>query len=147
MLKALRVAVRTDLKPAVGDGAVWIWHRVEGRWAGAHQLPDFHHASQHVWAVGAILHPENETARRGGAGAVLRCEQNYFATHAGRMNYQSVAERGWPIGSGAVESACAQKQGCCKRAGQFWTEAGLRHLNALLEARDHGHWDELWLAA
>jgi len=58
-----------------------------------------------------------------------------------------VADRGWPIGSSAVESACAQKQGSCKTPGQFSTEAGLRHLNALLEARDKGHWDELWLAA
>ena len=166
---------RATASLAVSDGAVWIWHLVEGRWAGAHQLLDFYHASQHVWAVGAVLHPENETARRawvepqlhdlrhgkekralrrltalparrGEAGAVLRREQNYFATHAGRMNYQSVAARGWPIGSGAVESACAQKQGRLKRPGQFWTEDGLRHLNALLEARANGHWDELWLA-
>jgi hypothetical protein len=38
---------------------------------------------------------------------VVRKEQNYFAGQAGRMNYQAMAERGWPIGSGAVESAVA----------------------------------------
>jgi hypothetical protein len=60
------------------------------------------------------------------------------------MNYQEIARRGWPIGSGAVESACRQKQCRFKRPGQFWTAEGLRHLCALDEARRNGHWNELW---
>lgn len=89
-------------------------------------------------------------ALRGGcgeAGTVLRRDQNYFATQAGRMNYAVMAERGWPIGSGAVKSASWQWQGRRKRVGQFWTAPGLRHLGALEEARDNGHWDELWTSA
>ena len=82
--------------------------------------------------------------RRGEAGKVMLREQNYFASHAGRLNYQAIARRGWPIGSGAVESACRQKQGRFKRAGQFWTASGLRHLCALDEARRNHHWDQLW---
>jgi len=78
------------------------------------------------------------------AGETVAREQGYFATHAGRMNYAEVARRGWPIGSGAVESACRQKQGRFKRPGQFWTPTGLRHLMALDEARRNGHWLELW---
>jgi len=160
---------------AVGDGAPWIWNLVAGRWRGAHQLLDFYHASQHLHALGEALHPRDERARarwvnrlchhlrrgrqpnvlrrvarmrgrRGAAGETIRREQNYFATHAGRMNYQEVAARGWPIGSGAVESACAQKQKRFKRPGQFWTERGLRHLDALIQAREHDHWDQLWSA-
>ena len=83
----------------------------------------------------------------GGAGKIIRREQNYFAGHAGRMNYQRLAQRGWPIGSGAVESGCRTRQCRRKRPGQFWTRAGLRHLDALEEARDNGHWDQLWLTA
>ena len=60
------------------------------------------------------------------------------------MNYQEIARRGWPIGSGAVESACRAKQCRFKRPGQFWTPEGLRHLCALDEARRNGHWNELW---
>jgi len=83
--------------------------------------------------------------RRGGAvGKIIERERNYFATHAGRMHYQAAARRGWPIGSGAVESACRQKQCRFKRPGQFWTAKGLRHLCALDEARRNNHWDELW---
>ena len=51
---------------------------------------------------------------------------------------------GWQIGSGPVESACLQRQGRFKRSGQSWTPPGLRHLCALIEARQNGHWDHLW---
>ena len=83
---------------------------------------------------------------RGQPGQVVRKEQNYFAGQAGRMSYQAMADRGWPIGSGAVESACRQSQRRFKGPGQFWTQTGLRHLCALDEARINNHWDELWLA-
>lgn len=85
--------------------------------------------------------------RRGAAGKVMRQEQNYFAAQATRMHYKASADRGWPIGSGAVESACRQRQCRRKRPGQFWTQTGLRHLDALEEARDNGHWDQVWLSA
>ena len=84
-------------------------------------------------------------AGRGERGKIVRREQNYFASQAGRMAYATIAARGWPIGSGAVESACRQRQCRYKRPGQFWTQRGLRHLCALEEARANGHWDELWL--
>jgi len=161
---------------AVADGAPWIWGVVEDRWAGCHQLLDFYHAGQHLWVLGQALHAGQEVAvrewverqlhrlrhgqerkvlreiaalqkRRGEAGAIIEREKNYFAAQAGRMNYYQIAERGWPIGSGAVESACRQRQCRRKRPGQFWTPSGLRHLDALEEARDNGYWDELWLTA
>lgn len=160
---------------AVADGAPWIWGVVEDRWSGCHQLLDFYHAGQHLWALGEGLHGTTEAARpwvetqlhqlrhgqekkvlreiaglkkrRGATGKIIAREKNYFAAQAGRMNYQPIARRGWPIGSGAVESACRQRQCRRKRPGQFWTPSGLRHLDALEEARDNGHWDQLWLTA
>jgi hypothetical protein len=166
---------RAQAVQVVGDGAPWIWGVATDRWSQAHQLLDFYHASQHLWAVGEALHKEDAaavpawahrrwhwlrhgqerqvlaelqklSARRGAVGKVVRREANYFAEHAARLNYEEVAARGWPIGSGAVESACRQRQCRFKRPGQFWTEQGLRHLCALEEARDHGHWDQLWLS-
>ena len=73
----------------------------------------------------------------------MRREQNYLAQHAARMNCRELARNG-PMGSGAVESACRQRQCRCKRAGQFWSDDGLKHLCALQEARRNGHWEELW---
>jgi hypothetical protein len=159
----------------VADGATWIWNIVADRWASATPLLDFYHASQHLWEVGRALNRGEEAQAaawvdrrlhrlrhgkeravlrelaalplpRGPAREIVRREQNYFAAHAHRMNYQELAQRGWPIGSGAVESACRQRQGRFKRPGQFWTVQGLRHLAALVEVLPNGHWDELWQA-
>jgi len=157
----------------LGDGAAWIWNLQQDRWASATGLLDFYHGSQHLWALGEaccgsqqpvlaqwveprlhqLRHGQEQKVlahikhlkRRGGAvGKIIEGERNYFATHAGRMHYQAAARRGWPIGSGAVESACRQKQCRFKRPGQFWTAKGLRQLCALDEARRNNHWDELW---
>lgn len=159
---------------SVNDGAPWIWNLVADRWRQAEQVLDFYHGSQHLHALGAALHgegtaatsawvvPRRQRLRRGNAakllkelgeleppagqaGAVVRREQNYLAHHASRMNYRELSQSG-PIGSGAVESACRQRQGRFKRAGQFWTDDGMKHLCALQEARRNGHWDELWNA-
>jgi hypothetical protein len=159
-------------KLVVADGAPWIWNVGQDRWGGAAELLDFYHASQHLWDLGEAVMGSREGARawvekklhqlrygrqgqalrelaalkagRGPRGQVIRREQNYFAGHAGRMNYQAAARRGWPIGSGAVESACRQRQGRFKGRGQFWTPAGLGNLCALADALQNGHWDELW---
>lgn len=157
----------------LGDGAAWIWNLKQDRWAGALELLDFYHGSQHLWALGEawrgagqpdlsqwveprlhqLRHGQEQKVlaqiqglkkRRGPAGRVIERERHYFATHAARLNYQAMARRGWPIGSGAVESACRQKQCRFKRPGQFWTPSGLRHLCALDEARRNYHWDQLW---
>ena len=175
--EALRAGLgRAQAKLVVADGAPWIWNVAQDRWAGATEVLDFYHASQHLWEMGRALHGADETAvaqwveprrhqlrhgrekqllaeiaglkvPRGAAGAVVQREQNYFATHARRVSYQRIHRRGWPIGSGPVESACRQRQCRFKRPGQFWTASGMRHLSALTEARHNHHWDELWPAS
>lgn len=163
---------RARHKLVVGDGAPWIWNLAADRWPDAIEVLDFYHASQHVWNLGEAWQGDRQAAgpwvekqlhqlrhgrqaavlatmaglpaAAGAAGEVIRREQNYFAGHARRMNYQAVARRGWAIGSGAVESACLQRQGRFKRSGQFWTPSGQQHLCALMEARQNGHWDALW---
>ena len=160
---------------ALSDGGKWIWNMVEDRWPHATQLLDFYHASEHLWNLGRAYCAQEAAAKawverrlhrlrhgqeegvleeiaalkipRGERGEVVRKEKNYLAGQRGRMNYKEVADRGWPIGSGAVESACRQSQCRFKRPGQFWTQRGLRHLSALDEARRNHHWDELWTAA
>jgi hypothetical protein len=158
----------------LADGAPWIWNVAADRWAQAQQLLDFWHASEHVWALGRALYGEDRAKawveerlqelrhgeeekflaavarlkpRRGKVGKTIREEKTYFAHQAQRLNYEAIHERGWPIGSGPVESACSGKQNRFKRRGQFWTDPGVRHLEALIEARENNHWDELWFAA
>ena len=146
---------------------------IQQRWKDAHQVLDFYHASEHLHALAEALHPANEPARQrwvdqpghdlrhgkekqvlrrigrlpatpSPVAEVIRRAKNYFQSHRQRLNYQALRRRGWPIGSGSVESACAQRQRRFKRPGQFWTAAGLQNLNALIEARDLNHWDQLW---
>lgn len=157
----------------LGDGAPWIWNLQQVRWSEAIGLLDFYHASQHCWNLWRAVRGEQDpqlapwmerrlhwlrhgqekkvlrevaglSPAAGEAGQILAREQGYFAAQSQRMNYQEMARRGWPIGSGAVESACRQKQCRFKRPGQFWTRKGLRHLAALDEARRNNHWNQLW---
>lgn len=172
--EALRAGLgRAKAVEVVGDGIEWIWNLAEDRWSGATQVLDFWHGAQHVWALGrAYLGEEEEVVKpwvesrlhqlrhgeqaavleefaalkgpRGQRGKALKKEKQYFTGHAARMNYQEIADRGWPIGSGPVESSCLGSQCRFKRPGQFWTKRGLRHLSALQEARANDHWDPLW---
>ena len=158
----------------VADGAAWIWNVVADRWCQAEKLLDFWHASEHLWELGRALYGEADAkewvesrlhelrhgqedkflenmvrlkGRGGKVGKTIKEQKNYFANQAERMNYQEIADRGWPIGSGSAESACGGKQGRFKRRGQFWTQYGVRNLEALIEARENNHWDELWFTA
>jgi len=155
----------------LGDGSHWIWNLKANRWSRAVEVLDFYHASEHVWELGRALLGEDQarswvepllhqlrhgkekkalkamtglSVPRGERGEVVRREQTYFASQEHRMKYQEIAARGWPIGSGAVESVCRQRQCRFKRPGQFWTARGLRHLTALEEARHNYHWEDLW---
>jgi hypothetical protein len=164
---------RARAKLIVADGAAWIWNLAHDRWAGATEVLDFYHATQHLWELARALVGEDETRlaqwvqprchrlRHGKhkavlaeianwevpqtqAGKIIKREQGYFASHAHRLAYNTIHRRGWPIGSGPVESACRQRQCRFKRPGQSWTASGMRNLGALTEARHNGHWDELW---
>ena len=74
---------------------------------------------------------------------LLEREINYFQTHRDHIHYQDNAAKGFPVGSGAVESACSQFQNRFKRTGQFWKSESLGRLQALKVARHDGDWEEL----
>jgi hypothetical protein len=144
--KAQRVIV-------LGDGAAWIWNLAQDRFSEAIQRVDLYHIKQHLWVVAKELHPDPVQAklwvkkmknqlRRGQsakvisaieqaveslgdrASASLEKEINYLKENQKRMDYASALRRGEPVGSGAIESTCAQYQCRFKRTGQFWTTRG-----------------------
>jgi hypothetical protein len=142
------------------DGAVVLWEVAEDRFRDAIKTLDFHHASEHLWAVGHALYGEGtqeaknwvepllHELRHGKEVRVIGCleellkqkkgksavretirkETNYFQKHRDHIHYQKRVEEGVPIGSGAVESLCAQFQKRFKVSGQFWRRPGLTHL-------------------
>jgi hypothetical protein len=166
---------RAKDKLVLGDGIAWIWNLKADRWPDARELLDFWHGGQHLWELGRACNGMDETkatpwveerlhqlrhgqeqfvlreinslqGSRSRTGKIIGRERKYFAKQAKRMNYKTIADRGWPIGSGPVESSCRQDQCRFKRPGQFWTQTGFGNLSALDEARRNDHWDELWSA-
>ena len=164
---------RARQRLVLGDGVPWIWNLKANRWPQARELLDFWHGSQHRWSLGRACHGLDEAkaqrwvqtrmdrlcdgqeqkvlkeidalkVSRSQCGQIVRKEKNYFAGQSQRMNYKAMTDRGWPIGSGPVESSCRQDQRRFKGPGQSWTHQGFANLSALDQARRNNHWDELW---
>ena len=158
----------------VADGAVWIWNLAGDRFPGARQRVDFYHVSQHLWSVAHALHPDDAGAARawvqplldklqadasceviteleqlrervqGAAREVVERETAYLQTHRQRLDYGTAKKQGEPLGSGAMESACAQYQVRFKRTGQFWSQLGDEALMSLETFRRNNRWHLLF---
>jgi hypothetical protein len=73
----------------------------------------------------------------------VRREVNYFQSHREHLHYKNVKAQNCPIGSGAMESGCAQLQERFKSPGKFWSEPGHARLMALETARRNDDWAPL----
>ena len=77
--------------------------------------------------------------------ATLLRESRYFSHHATRMNYPSFRASGYPVGTGAVDSACGTVcQDRCKRSGMWWCVDGLSACLSLREFLLNDRWHELY---
>jgi hypothetical protein len=146
----------------LGDGARWIWQLAAEHFGDRVEIVDYYHASQHLWDVARALHPDDPAAvaawarplarrlRDEGSAPVLgalaattapsgtpaadtlRRERAFFRANAHRMAYPSFKAQGFPIGSGAVESAARHViQLRMKRPGMRWADPGGRAIAAL----------------
>jgi hypothetical protein len=89
---------------------------------------------------------EIETVCGPRCGAVLKRERGYFRRNiaAGRMDYHGVAEKKWPIGSGAIESAIRRVINLrLKGAGTFWHEESAEAVLLLRAYYKAGRWKNL----
>jgi hypothetical protein len=53
------------------DGAVWLWNLAEARFSTAIHVLDFHHASEHLWAVAHTVHGQGTAQARAWAEPLL----------------------------------------------------------------------------
>jgi len=74
---------------------------------------------------------------------LVQTQIQYFQTNRHRLHYQDNTAKGFPAGSGAVESLCSQFEDRFKRTGQFWKSQSMGCLQALKVARQNGVWAEL----
>ena len=71
-------------------------------------------------------------------------EIGYFEGHKDRMDYKNAKALDQPLGSGAIESTCAQYQCRFKRTGQFWSLEGDEAFLALATLHRNGRWHRLF---
>jgi len=139
-----------------------IWHVREHLWTVARSVFGKNNPEADEWVKPLVRHLER---RKDGASDVreslgkLRSEQSedavginkildreigYFERHKDRMDYKEGKALGQPIGSGAMESTCAQYQCRFKRTGQFWSVEGDERLLALETLRRNRRWHLLF---
>jgi hypothetical protein len=72
----------------------------------------------------------------------------YFEKHHETMDYPTYRAKGWPIGSGSVESACGQFGDRVKHARMRWTRKAADALHVVKGAilSGDGRWDRRWPA-
>lgn len=76
---------------------------------------------------------------------LLAREGAYFARRAAQLDYPTFRRRGWPVGSGCVESGHKVVTGArLKLAGQHWAADHLNPLLVLRVAACNERWAEAW---
>ena len=139
-----------------------IWHVQEHLWTVARAVYGKNKSEAEAWVKPLVRYLKR---RKDGAADVreslgkLRSEQSddavevnkildreigYFDRHKDRMDYKQGKALGQPIGSGAMESTCAQYQCRFKRTGQFWSVEGDERLLALETLRRNRRWHLLF---
>ena len=154
-----------DLVVCLGDGAPANWSQFGLHFPKRVEVLDWYHAVEHLWAAARDRWGEDPTqvetwveARKGelwkgDVAAVLSAlsrgettsELHYFETNRHRMRYREFRDRGYPLGSGTVESACKRVIGArLKQAGMRWSKAGAQAVLNLRTQLLSGRWDTTW---
>lgn len=154
----------------INDGATWIWNWVESSFPNSVQILDYYHAKEHLCKFAKDYFKEEEQREK---WIDRQCETllnktpeeviaeikalayqektedikvrliNYYTTHLKRMQYKIFKERGFLIGSGAIESAHRVYQQRFKLSGQHWTKQGLQQTMQLKSAYLSNRWDKV----
>jgi hypothetical protein len=157
----------------VSDGAEWIQGFTDYHQPEAVRILDFAHAAQYVAAIGQGVYGEGTSAgqewlaeqlhslKQEGASRVLpglralvrepgeRPEMRealaYLEKRESQMQYGLFTQQGWPIGSGAIESANKLVvEARLKGAGMHWARG---HVNPMLALRNivcSDRWQKTW---
>lgn len=161
-----------DLVVCLGDGAPGNWKQFLTHFPKRVEILDWWHALDHLWAAAkgvfgegtdeaaawvkaregelwggnveaviAALKAEGDKPR----GKAAADEIHYFETNKERMRYDRFRAKGYPIGSGTVESACKRVIAArIREAGMIWTQEGAQAILTLRAELLSGRWDEAW---
>jgi len=158
----------------IGDGSSWVWNTMVRCFPNARQILDFYHCFEHVHGVARSQHGEGSVAGRQWAEVVMirLCEGKiaavidtlrgltprseeareeirkfivYLENHGHQINYFEDLQAGYPIGSGAIESA--NKKICharLKRSGAWWVIANGNNMLRIRCALENGTFDRVF---
>ncbi|MDA1219122.1 MAG: UPF0236 family protein [Chloroflexi bacterium] len=134
----------------IGDGAKWIWKQVKELFPSAVQILDYYHLSERLHKVAlaqfhndplqerewveatkarlfygyldwVLLGLEGMKPRDEAAREEVRKLWGYLKENQGRMKYRALRRKGYPIGSGGIESANKFISHVrLKRSGAWW---------------------------
>lgn len=157
----------TDLV-TVNDGAVWIQELLDLHCPQAHRVLDFAHAAEYLATAAKATWPDETTAMAwfttqrhelltGDPDQVLAAlgelpegeardtALGYLTSRRSQIAYRDFTARGWPIGSGCVESAHQHVvQDRLKGRGTRWSRPGADALLAVRVVAANERWDETW---
>jgi hypothetical protein len=157
----------------IGDGAEWIWKRVQSLFPHACQVLDYYHCSEYLHKVAKAQYSDLLQAQEwveatltrlymGKVGWVLgglrrmqptseealKAIDNcwiYLNDHRGRTHYRTFRRGGYPLGSGGMESS--NKFIChvrLKRSGAWWYEESSNQMLALRCAKYNGTFHQVF---
>ena len=147
--------IDNDSKVFIADGAPWIWNWVQDMYPDSTQILDFFHAKEHLCQFASMYLEDGKTRgewvklmekllledqveqvidilkdilaginKKTTANALDNLIRYYQNNHQ-RMKYKAFKDKGYLIGSGAMESAIRNVvQHRLKRSGQRWTVKG-----------------------
>ena len=156
----------------IGDGAPWIWNMVDDLFPNATKILDYYHFSEHVHECGKVLYeddklretwvnsiiggindglinetlsklnPENYTNK----AEIKKVEElkTYLDNNKERIRYKEFKEKGYFIGSGAIEGGnkCVIQQRL-KLAGMRWSKDGAQYIATLRSAKKSNKWEKV----
>jgi hypothetical protein len=138
-----------------------IIHAVEYLWAAGNALLGERHPDRTAWvrthlllllhgqvdplvealAAAVAARPDLSASRRDAVAATI----GYYRRNAPCMRYDRYLARGWPIGTGVVESACGHLvKDRMQQAGMRWTKPGAHAILDLRAIRLSDDWDPYW---
>lgn len=156
------------------DGARWIWNRVQELFPTAREILDYYHCSEHLHEVATVqwkdsadqvlewmeatmarlfcgeidqvlhslaeLKASSETAQ----DVISECH-SYLEANRERVNYGGHRKGGYPLGSGAIESAHKFiSQARLKRSGAWWYVENGNGILALRCAKYNGTFERVF---
>jgi hypothetical protein len=152
----------------IGDGAKWIWNQVRELFPSAVQILDYYHLSERLHRVAlaqfyddplkerewveatkarlfygyldwALLDLEGMSSRDDTAAEEIRKLRGYLKENQGRVKYRALRRKGYPIGSGGIESANKFISHVrLKRSGAWWYVEQANEMLALRCAKYNG---------